>query len=443
MADRTTHPAVAAFKRTACTLVVASVLAAGPAAAQTSPAEGAPPPDDKAAATLKRMEVNQATRMRDLMTMISLASSKKVAISVGAIDASADGTTVRLKNIVIVDRQGMSIQVLPLVEIRDLDQRHFIPRHFRIVTYSDIVVASLPPMAVPMIQAMGVKSLAARSSFEFKFDETAGTLDIRGFSFEWSGVARLTFNLQLTNVPPLNDMILLAADDRIEPRLGEIRLKSVSLALRNRSLNRVLETAAGMFMQRAPGGSALVAQLERLKAQARNDIERRMAEALLPAAEGPAIVTFGLASPNGVPLLALERLKNPLEIQNLFELQIEGRKVTAGEALPANLPAESRDTAIDKTASNPPAHACDQVGALPNDPDKKAEGVPDGKLDVPQVIADCYRATVEYPATARFHLQLARALLKGGLTPMANAQLKKAIELGSETAKTYRNATPK
>ena len=210
MADRTTNPAVANLKRAARTLAVVSVLAASPAAAQTSPAEGTPPTDDKAAGTLKRMEVNQATRMRDLMTMISLASSKKVAISVGAIEASADGTSIRLKNIVIVDRQGLSIQVLPLTEILDLDQRHFIPRHFRIVTYSDIVVASLPPMAIPIIQAMGVKSLAGRTSFEFKFDESAGTLEIRSFSFEWSGVAQLAFNLQLTNVPPLNDMILLA-----------------------------------------------------------------------------------------------------------------------------------------------------------------------------------------------------------------------------------------
>lgn len=437
MPDRTTTTPIDALKRAACVLAVSGALVAGPVAAQTSPAEGAPPPDNKAADTLKRMEANQASRMRDLLTMLALVASKEVAMSIGAIDASADGGALRIENVVIVDRKAMTVQFVPLTTILDLDRRHAVSRHFRLITYTDVVIGTLPPMVQPMIQAMGIDSLAGRMAVEFKFDEAAGILDIRGVSMEWGGVARLVFILRLVNVPPLNDMILLAAQKRIAPRAGEIRLKSASLVLRSRSLNRVLETVAGMFGGRNGGGSPLVGQLEQLKQRAKNEIQRRLVDALMPAAKGPAIVTVALSSPTGVPLIEIERMRSPMQIENLFTLEIEGRAVPADEALRASLPPESRDTALDKTASNPPSHACDEVGALPNDPDKAGAGVPDNRLNVSQALADCLRATVEYPAAARFHLQFGRALWLAGHKPIAVAELKKAVELGSETAKTH------
>lgn len=447
MFERATHSLIANLKRTAGAMAVAGLLAAPPALAQSKSTEGGPPPADGSAAdTLKRMKADQASRMRDMLTMIALAASKQLAISVGSIDVAADGTSFRIKNVVIVDRQARTVQVLPLIEIEDLDRTHAISRHFRAVIYADVAMGTLPPMVQPIIQGMGVKSLASRLDLEIKFDEKSGVMDIKTMSMEWSGVAKIAFNLQLTNVPPVNDMILLAAQDRIEPRMGEIRLKSASLVLRNRSLNRVLDVFAGMFGRRPGGGSPIVAELERMKLQAQMDLQRQVADALLPAAKGPAIVTLALNSPEGVPLIQIERemRRGPAMLQNLFQLKIEGRTVPADEALPPALPPESRDTSIDKDAKDPPAHVCDVVGALEFDTNRKAEGVPDAKLNVAQVLADCMRATIEYPAAARFHLQLGRALSLAGHKPMATAQIRKAAELGSDAAKKYLNElTPK
>lgn len=439
MVERMCDRALAPLKRAAGAAAIAGLIAGASVAA---PAMAQTPDNDKAAETLKTMRDNQAARVRDMLTMITLAASKNVAISVGSIEATADGNAVRVKNIVIADRQAMTVQMIPLAIIQDLDKRHAISRHFRIVLYSDVVEGTLPPMVGPIIQAMGVKSFAGRLALEFKFDEPNSALDIKGLSFEWEGVARIGFNLRLVNVPPVNDMILLGVQDRIEPRLGEIRLKSASLTLRNRSLNKVLETMAKMFAPGAGGKSALVAQLEQMKAQAQIDLQRRIVDALMPAAQGPAIVTIAISSAEGVPLIALERISNPMQLEQMFEIKIEGRPVAPDEAMPATLPAEVRETVVDKDAKDPPAHACDAVGALPIDPDKKGPGVADDKLDVPQVLADCVRATIEYPAAARFHLQLGRALWMAGHKPMANAELKMAVDLGSETAKKYLTARP-
>jgi len=66
--------------------------------------------------------------------------------------------------------------------------------------------------------------------------------------------------------------------------------------------------------------------------------------------------------------------------------------------LPATVPAQ-------------PLDACDWEAAHPSDPDRVGPGRPSGEVDVQRAIAACRQAVEAHPDTARFHYQLARALV--------------------------------
>ena len=81
-----------------------------------------------------------------------------------------------------------------------------------------------------------------------------------------------------------------------------------------------------------------------------------------------------------------------------------------------------------------PAHDCDRLAASPGDPKRLADPVPFGQIRAETAIAACRRAVEAYPATARFALQLGRALHRGTYHDEAYRWYRKAADKGVATA---------
>ncbi|HEX2257951.1 MAG TPA: tetratricopeptide repeat protein [Afifellaceae bacterium] len=60
-------------------------------------------------------------------------------------------------------------------------------------------------------------------------------------------------------------------------------------------------------------------------------------------------------------------------------------------------------------AHSAPVHECDRLAASASDPDRLAEGIDTGRIDVPSAVAACEVAVRSYPDEPRFAFQLARA----------------------------------
>jgi TPR repeat protein len=63
-------------------------------------------------------------------------------------------------------------------------------------------------------------------------------------------------------------------------------------------------------------------------------------------------------------------------------------------------------------AASAPVHECDRLAAHPDDPDRKAEGVPFERIVAERAARACEQAVAAHPGVARFEYQLGRALQK-------------------------------
>lgn len=83
-----------------------------------------------------------------------------------------------------------------------------------------------------------------------------------------------------------------------------------------------------------------------------------------------------------------------------------------------------------------PIAECDRLAAHPDDPGRKAAGVPWEKLDGTQAVAACGRATDQRPNNARLQFQFARALNKIAQYKEAMDWYRKAADQGYAPAET-------
>ena len=81
-------------------------------------------------------------------------------------------------------------------------------------------------------------------------------------------------------------------------------------------------------------------------------------------------------------------------------------------------------------AQNAPLTDCDQLAAHPNDPQRKAAGIPLSKLDTDTAITACEIAVRQYPNDAQLKYQLGRAYVRAKNYQAAVDQFGKAAEQG-------------
>jgi len=84
----------------------------------------------------------------------------------------------------------------------------------------------------------------------------------------------------------------------------------------------------------------------------------------------------------------------------------------------------------DALAQNAPLTDCDQLAAHPNDPQRKATGIPLSKIDTNTAISACETAVRQYPNDAQLNYQLGRAYLRAKNYQAAVDQFGKAAEQG-------------
>jgi TPR repeat protein len=82
------------------------------------------------------------------------------------------------------------------------------------------------------------------------------------------------------------------------------------------------------------------------------------------------------------------------------------------------------------SAQNAPLNDCDQLAAHPNDPQRKATGIPLSKIDTDTAIPACELAVSQYPNDAQLNYQLGRAYVRAKNYQTAIDQFRKAAEQG-------------
>src|SRR5262249_17689716 len=82
------------------------------------------------------------------------------------------------------------------------------------------------------------------------------------------------------------------------------------------------------------------------------------------------------------------------------------------------------------SAQNAPLNDCDQLAAHPNDPQRKATGIPLSKIDANTAIPACEAAVSQYPNDTQLNYQLGRAYVSAKNYQTAIDQFRKAAEQG-------------
>jgi len=77
---------------------------------------------------------------------------------------------------------------------------------------------------------------------------------------------------------------------------------------------------------------------------------------------------------------------------------------------------------------------CDTLAASPFDPDRKADGVADEKLNPQKALDACLAATARFPDNARLHFQLGRVYQQSKRFGDAAAEYRKAADAGYKAA---------
>ncbi len=386
---------------------------------------------------MTRIAGERASRIRDLLTIIAIGARKNTAISFGQIEASADGEVVRVNNIVIAERKAPVVQVIRMIEIRDLDRAHFIPRHMRVTGDSATLASTLPAQVQGMIRQLRLPHLRFFSSVEYRYDEQKGTLSLKTVSIEWLGQLKMTVSAELENFPRLNFMLEAAAAGRkIEQRMQQVRFRSLKVTLTGAHLHTWAATAFGTFSGATPAqaNQQLLAMLDQRQAQAKNKLEADMAAALKVMLAGPGRLTINISGRPTISVAHLGRIKSPEQATKILKIEIKAKNGKAGELLPGKLPATWQKLPTSDEA-DPGRHECDRYAAHPADAAKKTDGIPDSSVDRPMALVSCRRATLEYPKAPRFQYQYGRALLLSRVVPEARKWLTRAATGGYDAAK--------
>ena len=404
-----------------------------PSAAQDKKDDGEPGLNKE----ITRIAEERAARIRDLLTMIAIGSRRDTAISFGLVEASADGEVVRIHNVVAAERRAPVLQVVRMIELRDFDRQHFIPRHLRISGDASILASTLPPQVQGIFQRLRLPHLRFFTSVEYRYDETKGTLSLKTASVEWLGQVRITVSAELENFPPLNQMMEAGVLGRsIEGRMKEVRFKSLKLTLTGRNLHTWAYAAFGTFSGATPAQAKqqLLGMLDQRQAKAKNKLEADLAGALKVMASGPGQLVVSISGKPTISFKQLEGVRSPEDAQKVLNIVVKAKNEKAEKLLPGKLP-DAWQKLPTSDSTDPDAHECDRYAAAPGDSAKKVDGVPDKAVDRQMALAACRRATLEYPKAARFQFQFGRALLLSRIVPEARKWLARANEGGYAAAK--------
>ena len=415
---------------------VASAVAVG--ALLTTPAQAQ---DAKEAENLKkemtRIAEERASRIRDLLSMVAIGARKDTAISFGRVEASADGEVIRVHNIVASERKAPVLQVMRLIELRDFDRRHFIPRAMRITSDSSVLASTLPPEVQGMYRQLRLPHLNFFSTVEFRYDEAKKTLSLKTFALEWLGQVKIELSAEFQNFPRLNFLLEAAVLGRnIDARMQQVRFRTLRLVLTGRQVHIWAAAAFGAFSGATPAQATqqLLAILDQRQAQAKNKLESDMAGALKVMLKGPGRMTVTVTGKPTIAVGHFERIRSPEEAMKVLDIKIAAKNGKGEDLLPGKLP-EAWQKLPTSDESDPARHECDRHAAHPADGAKKVDGVPDASVDRNMAMVACRRATLEYPKAARFQYQYGRALLLTGIVPEARKWLARAAENGYDAAR--------
>ncbi len=329
------------------------------------------------------------------------------------------------------------LHVVRMIELRDFDRKHFIPRHLRLSGDGSVLASTLPPQVQGIFRQLRLPHLRFFNSIEYRYDDAKGTLSLKTASVEWLGQVRITVSAEVENFPPLNQILEAGVSGkRIDARMQQVRFKSLSLTLTGRNLHTWAYAAFGTFSGSTPAQAKqqLLAMLDQRQAQAKNKLEADLAGALKVMASGPGQLVVSVSAKPTISLKHLGRIRSPEEAQKILKIVVKAKNEKAEMLLPDKLPGAWQNPPV-SDATGPDAHECDRYAAAPGDSAKKVDGVPNKAVDRQMALVSCRRATLEYPKAARFQFQFGRALLLSRVVPEARKWLARASEGGYAAAK--------
>ena len=145
------------------------------------------------------------------------------------------------------------LHVVRMIELRDFDRKHFIPRHLRLSGDGSVLASTLPPQVQGIFRQLRLPHLRFFNSIEYRYDDAKGTLSLKTASVEWLGQVRITVSAEVENFPPLNQILEAGVSGkRIDARMQQVRFKSLSLTLTGRNLHTWAYAAFGTFSGSTP-----------------------------------------------------------------------------------------------------------------------------------------------------------------------------------------------
>lgn len=380
-----------------------------------------------------RLARERAAYVHDMLRFIAVAIRRGGALSVGKVEASADGGLVRIHNLVLVVRRYPLVLSIRLIQIRDLDRTHLLPHRMKVDVYgAQAEMGTIPQIMRGMMLALGVRTTRVDFSVDYTFDQRKSTFTLDSLKLQWAGYAAAKLSGHFVNVPDPNTVVELATSPgSATERLQAIRIKDWRLTLLNKSANDVFFKSAA-FIRREDVEkfkTKTLALLEKRAQNASTQLERDFWQAARTVISGASVASVAGVAATPVSFGALQNIHGPREAEKLFRIRFDAKTVSAATidkdmAEPKLTPWNVKAVAM----TDPPRHECDRVAAAPDDGKRKAAAVPDGGMDRIVALAACKRAVMEYPAAPRFQFEYGRALAAADQRQLARRYLRKASE---------------
>jgi hypothetical protein len=267
-------------------------------------------------------------------------SSGGATVKFGAVEPGATPEGLLIKNVEITTKDNKTVRIAA-VEVRGFDWVNVKePKYLDLTVRQAVIGADLMDAEGQQnLKELGYAALTITADIAYKFDEASKAVEVSKFNLDVADAGELRFALRLSGVSPAD---IKGATSDPQPGTGNkpganneaalmgmlarINIASFSLSFKDKSLvqRAIKSEAAKKKMSEQDARAAIIAELQKEKTEAQDDVTKEFLETAAKFIANPGEITLAANPPAPVNVMGafMMVMSNPAQLKQMLGLAL-------------------------------------------------------------------------------------------------------------------------